>query len=118
MPSETTELEKRSFYEMLWHAANPMTAGCDDPLMNPVMDSRLSGLGWNKVLVCVAEKDVLKYRGWYYKEALSQSGWSGVVEGIETPGEDHVFHLLNPGCDNAAKLMKKLVSFMSEDTKG
>ncbi|XP_030466657.2 probable carboxylesterase 12 [Syzygium oleosum] len=115
LPSETTELEKRSFYEMLWQAANPTTTGCDDPLMNPMMDSRLSGLGWNKILVCVAGKDVLKYRGWYYKEALSQSGWSGVVEGIETPGEDHVFHLLNPGCDNAAKLMKKLVSFVNED---
>lgn len=35
---------------------------------------------------------------------------------METPGEDHVFHLLNPGCDDAVKLMKKLVSFMNEDT--
>ncbi|KAL3730560.1 hypothetical protein ACJRO7_027560 [Eucalyptus globulus] len=104
-----------SFYEMFWQAANPTTTGCD-LLINPMQDMRLSGLDWNKVLVCVAGKNVLKYIGRYYKEALSQSVCSGVVEGMETPGEDHVFHLLNPGCDDAVKLMKKLVSFMNEDT--
>ncbi|XP_030538303.1 probable carboxylesterase 12 [Rhodamnia argentea] len=114
LPSETTDPMKRSFAVMFWHAASPATTGCDDPLINPAMDPRLSGLSWKKVLVCVAGKDMLRHRGWYYKEILSKSGWSGVVEEMESPGEDHDFHLFNPNCDNAVKLMKRLVCFMNE----
>ncbi|KAF7846992.1 hypothetical protein BT93_L3506 [Corymbia citriodora subsp. variegata] len=118
LPSEITEPERRtSVVENLWHAANPTTTGCDDPLINPAMDPRLSGLAFNRILICVAEKDIFRHRGWYYKEVLSERGWSGVVEVMEAPGEDHVFHLTNPGCDNAVKMMKKLVSFMNEVDK-
>ncbi|KAI6677909.1 hypothetical protein NL676_038705 [Syzygium grande] len=115
LPSETTEPEKRAFAERFWLMANPKSAGCDDPLLNPANDLRLSGLGFNRVLICVAEKDILRDRDWHYKELLSESGWGGVVEVMEAPGEDHVFHLFNPSCDNAAKMMKKLASFMNED---
>ncbi|KAI6677915.1 hypothetical protein NL676_038711 [Syzygium grande] len=115
LPLEPTEPEKRSKIRDLWFAAKPTTTGCDDPLMNPATDPRLSGLGVNRVLICVAEQDVLRQRGWYYKEVLSDSGWSGVVEVMEAPGENHVFHLFNPSCDNAVTMMKKLVSFMNED---
>ncbi|KAF8020313.1 hypothetical protein BT93_G0886 [Corymbia citriodora subsp. variegata] len=115
LPSEPTEPGKRSMIRDLWHAAKPTTTGCDDPLMNPATDPRLSGLGVSRVLICVAEKDMLRQRGWYYKEVLSKSGWKGDVEVMEAPGEDHVFHLMNPGCENAAKMMKRLVSFMNDD---
>ncbi|XP_010066040.2 probable carboxylesterase 12 [Eucalyptus grandis] len=115
LPLETTEPEKRSQVRDIWRMVNPTTTGCDDPLVNPATDPRLSGLGVDRILICVAEKDMLRQRGWYYKEVLSKSGWSGVVEVVEAPGEDHVFHLLNPGCENAAKMMKKLVSFMNDD---
>lgn len=114
LPSETTDPKTRSFYEMFWHAASPTTTGCDDPLINPATDPRLSSLFWNRILVCVAGKDVLRYRGWYYKKILIKSRWWGVVEEMESPGEDHVFHLVNPTCENAVKLMKRLVSFMNE----
>ncbi|KAK3420721.1 hypothetical protein EUGRSUZ_J02629, partial [Eucalyptus grandis] len=108
LPLETTEPKKRSLIMDFWHAASPTTTGCDDPLMNPATDPRLSSFNVNRVLICVAEKDMFRQRGWYYKEALSESGWSGVVEVMEAPGEDHIFHLSNPSCDNAAKMMKKL----------
>ncbi|KAI6677907.1 hypothetical protein NL676_038703 [Syzygium grande] len=114
LPSETTEPERRSGAENLWHAANLTTTGCDDPLINPTMDPRLSGLAFNRILICIAEKDIFRHRGLYYKEALGDRGWRGFMEVMETPGEDHVFHLINPSCDNAAKMMKKLVSFVNE----
>lgn len=46
---------------------------------------------------------------------MSESGWRGAVELMEAPEEDHVFHLLNPSCDNDVKMMKKLASLMNED---
>ncbi|KAL3730559.1 hypothetical protein ACJRO7_027559 [Eucalyptus globulus] len=117
LPLETTEPEKRSVVEKLWCAANPTTTACDHPLINPAMDPRLSGLAFNRILICVAEKDIFRQRGWHYKEVLSERGWSGFVEVTEAPGEDHVFHLINPSCDNAVKMMKKLASFMNEEDK-
>ncbi|CDP01319.1 unnamed protein product [Coffea canephora] len=45
----------------------------DDPLLNPIMEPNLSRLGCKKVLIYVAEKDILKDRGWLYKEALEKS---------------------------------------------
>jgi hypothetical protein len=44
---------------------------------------------------------------------LKKSGWSGVVEIVETEGEDHVFHLFNPDCDKAVFMMKQVVSFIN-----
>ncbi|KAL3730553.1 hypothetical protein ACJRO7_027553 [Eucalyptus globulus] len=115
LPLETTEPEKWSKIRDIWHAAKPTTSGLDDPLMNPATDPRLSGFGVSRVLICVAEKDMLRQRAWYYKEVLSKSGWKGDVEVMEAPEEDHVFHLVKPDCENAEKMMKKLVSFMNED---
>jgi len=115
LPLETTEPEKRSLVKRSWNIVKPTNIGCDDPLINPTMDPRLSSLGCNRVLICVAEKDIFRHRGWYYKEVLSKSGWKGVVEVMDAPGEDHVFHLYNPTCDNAVNLMKKMVFFIKED---
>ncbi|KAK4405222.1 2-hydroxyisoflavanone dehydratase [Sesamum angolense] len=61
-----TQLEK------LWLYAYPNSSGLDDPLVNPVMDPTLKRVGCKRVLVYVAEKDVLRVRGWRYKEALER----------------------------------------------
>jgi acetyl esterase/lipase len=53
-------------------------------------------LGCSKVLVAVAEKDLLRDRGLLYCEALKKCGWGGAVETMEAEGEGHVFHLFNP----------------------
>ncbi|KAM5549225.1 putative carboxylesterase 12 [Rosa sericea] len=97
----------------LWRFCYPLTSGSDDPILNPGKDPKLGELGCEKVLVCVAEKDSLKDRGWYYSEVLKKSGWNGVVEVLETKEEQHVFHLINPSCDNAVTMLKKIVSFMN-----
>ncbi|KAK9942154.1 hypothetical protein M0R45_007836 [Rubus argutus] len=76
-------------------------------------DPKLGELGCGKVLVCVAEKDTLKDRGWYYSESLKKSGWNGVVEVLEAKDEQHVFHLFNPNSENAVAMRSKISSFMN-----
>lgn len=91
----------------------PTSSGtAKDPRLNPGVDPELRRLGCGNVLVFVAEKDRLRERGRSYCEALKKSGWVGKVEIVENQGEKHVFHLLNPGCDNAVALMEKTVSFL------
>ncbi|KAI3938132.1 hypothetical protein MKW98_018688 [Papaver atlanticum] len=78
-------------------------------------DPNLSILGCNRVLVCVAPKDLLRYRGLFYGELLRKSGWKGVIETMETEGEGHVFHLFNPSSENAVNMLKRLASFINQD---
>ncbi|POO03094.1 Arylacetamide deacetylase [Trema orientale] len=93
----------------------PTNGGSGDPRLNPGSDPELASLGCEKVLVLVAEKDFLRERGWAYYEAVKKSGWGGKLEIVETEEEGHVFHLHNPTCDKAVALMKKVVSFLSEE---
>lgn len=97
----------------MWKTVCPTTTGSDDPLINPAKDLNLSRLGCKRVLVCVAEKDGLRERGRFYYEELGKSGWSGVLEFMEVKGENHVFHLFDPTCENAKDMMKRLVSFIN-----
>ncbi|KAF5198460.1 2-hydroxyisoflavanone dehydratase [Thalictrum thalictroides] len=113
---EGSGMLKKEMIDKIWFIACPSTTGLDDPHINPVGKEApsLSKLGCNRVLVFVAGKDLLRDRGVLYCETLQKSGWEGVVEIIETEGEDHVFHLLNPTCDKAKSFMNSLVSFMNK----
>ncbi|KAK1560815.1 hypothetical protein Q3G72_031114 [Acer saccharum] len=100
----------------LWRFTCPSsTNGCDDPWINPAFDSNLVSLGCNKVLVFVAEKDFLRARGLYYTEKLKESGWRGDVQIVESKGEDHIFHLINPTSETAEAMLKRIVSFINKD---
>lgn len=110
--SESDKVEYVEKVHNLWRFSCPTTIGSDDPLINPEKDPNLGKLGCKKVLICVAEKDLLRDRGWYYKELLEKIGWGGVVEVIETEDEDHVFHMFKPTCDKAAILLNQIVSFI------
>ncbi|CDO97159.1 unnamed protein product [Coffea canephora] len=110
---ELKNLEMKAYVEVLWHYIHPKSAGADDPLVNPVMEPNLSRLGCKRVLVYVAEKDILKERGWIYKEALEKSEWGGDVEVVEVAGENHVFNLFFPKGENALSLLKKLAAFIN-----
>ncbi|KAL3538890.1 hypothetical protein ACH5RR_002256 [Cinchona calisaya] len=113
---ELANLGMKAFVDGLWHFIYPNTIGLDDPLLNPLVEPlKLSSLGCKRVLVYVAEKDVLKDRGWAYKEALEKSDWGGEVEIVEVVGEDHVFNLFFPRGDNALSLLKKLASFINQN---
>ncbi|KAL5724841.1 hypothetical protein ACHQM5_008052 [Ranunculus cassubicifolius] len=97
----------------LWCDVCPGTIGPDDPRFNPLKDSNLSRIGCKRMFVCVAQDDELRDRGRLYYEELGKCGWDGVVEFMETDGENHVFHLFKPDCEKAKELMKRVVSFLN-----
>lgn len=111
---EAEDVGSKSYVEKLWLFVNPNSSGLDDPLINPEKDPKLCSLGCEKVVVYVAGKDPLRYRGFYYKEALKKSGWQGTVEVVEVKEEQHVFHLFAPTGENAMGMLKKLVAFLNQ----
>ncbi|ONH91517.1 hypothetical protein PRUPE_8G120200 [Prunus persica] len=72
-----------------WAAAHSnLCSGLNDLRVNPGKDLKLEDIGCGKVLVFVAEKDVLRDRAWAYYEALKiVCGWSEVVEIVESEGQ-------------------------------
>ncbi|RLN32812.1 putative carboxylesterase 12 [Panicum miliaceum] len=108
--------EWAAFSEKLWVFACPEAMdGADDPRMNPLAAAApsLRNLPCKRVLVCAAELDLLRPRDRAYYEALAASGWSGTVEWFESKGQEHVFFLFKPGCDEAVTLMDRLVAFFA-----
>lgn len=98
----------------MWDYACPGSGGADDVRLHPMAHPGVfPGLGCDRVLVCVAEKDMLKERGLNYYESLKKSDWNGAVEMFETPGEQHVFHLSHPTRHNAVSLMTRIVDFIN-----
>ncbi|KAJ8763427.1 hypothetical protein K2173_002310 [Erythroxylum novogranatense] len=108
-PKETAMVEK------VWRFTNPDTSGMDDPLINPIADPKFSSLGCSRVLIYVAGNDLFRDRGWLYYEKLSNNGWGGEVEIMESEAEDHCFHLYCD-CDNSKHMLRKLVSFLNDDS--
>ncbi|XP_074287848.1 putative carboxylesterase 1 [Silene latifolia] len=101
--------------DKLYQYLSPSSTGSyDDPMLNPAVDTNLGKLACDKVLVCVAGKDMLKGRGIEYYKALKASGFRGKVELVETQGEGHCFHLLNSSRNNVP-FLKKLASFIRDD---
>ncbi|KAK0579382.1 hypothetical protein LWI29_025490 [Acer saccharum] len=100
-----------------WPLICPSNPDNDDPRVNPVVAGgpSLVGLGCRRALVCVAENDVFKDRGWVYYDALSKCGWMGVAEIIQTDGEDHAFHLHDLQSEKAKDLIGRLAAFFNRD---
>ncbi|KAL2921272.1 putative carboxylesterase 7 [Bienertia sinuspersici] len=99
--------------DKFWALARPSNSmEADHPWINPGNDPCLSSLGCNHVLVLIAQNDLLRGRGLYYKEVLEKSGWQGTVEVVESIGEDHTFHLAKPFADNTFQLIEKVVAFL------
>lgn len=98
-----------------WLFVCPSDKGCDDPFINPFADGApdVAGLACEKLLVIVAEKDILRDRGKLYYERLVNSDWPGKAEIMEVEGEDHVFHIFDPTTQKARSLMKCLASFIN-----
>ncbi|WVZ65217.1 hypothetical protein U9M48_014619 [Paspalum notatum var. saurae] len=101
---------------MMWASACPGAAdGADDPRFNPIAPGapELERIGCERVLVCTAEKDWLATRGRAYYEAVVASAWPGDAAWLESKGEEHVFFLLKPECENAKQLMDRVVAFIA-----
>ncbi|MBA0612909.1 hypothetical protein Godav_013455 [Gossypium davidsonii] len=115
--SEALNQDGKAVLDRLWPFLCPANPDNNDPRVNPISTDgpSLVGLGCRRVLVCVAEKDVLRDRGWRYYEALGRSGWMGVVEIMETDGEGHGFHLNDLDCEKAKGLITRLAAFYNRD---
>ncbi|CAA2995042.1 2-hydroxyisoflavanone dehydratase-like [Olea europaea subsp. europaea] len=101
----------------VWSCAYPSApGGIDNPMINPFSEDApsLTGLECSKVLVCLAEKDLMTPRGILYAETLKKSGWSGEVQLVVVDGEDHCFHVMDPHTEKAKDLIKQLASFISQ----
>ena len=107
----------RDYVDRVWPFICPSNPDNDDPRVNPVVEGApsLVGLGCKRVLVCVAEHDVMKDRGWLYYEALGRSGWKGVVEIFETQGEHHGFHCYDLENEKSKQLIQRLAAFYKTD---
>ncbi|KAJ4701786.1 Alpha/beta hydrolase-3 [Melia azedarach] len=115
--SEAANPEAKAATDRLWPFVCPSNPDNDDPRVNPLAADApsLVGLGCSRVLICVAEKDVLKDRGWLYYQELGRCGWIGVVEITETDGENHAFHIYDLQAEKARDLIKRLAAFFNRD---
>ncbi|KAI4305702.1 hypothetical protein L6164_029053 [Bauhinia variegata] len=113
---EITDTARKQMVDKWWDFVCPSDKGNDDPLINPFVEEApsLEGLACNRVLVIVAEKDILRDRGQLYHEKLVNGGWKGNLKFFETMGEDHVFHIFDPDCEKASILFKRLASFINQ----
>ncbi|KAG2409095.1 hypothetical protein LR48_Vigan01g148600 [Vigna angularis] len=114
--SESQKPEHLAAVDNLWRFICPTSTGSDDPLINPATDPNLAKLACRRVMIFVAENDLMRDRGWYYKESVEKCGWQGVAEVMEAKGENHVFHLFNPDSDNAVSLLSRFVSFINHSS--
>jgi hypothetical protein len=73
----------------------------------------LQKLACQKLLVCSADLDYARPRAATYCEAVKASGWRGTVEWLESVGEEHVFFINKPECDESLKLMDRVVAFLA-----
>ncbi|XP_062233284.1 tuliposide A-converting enzyme 1, chloroplastic-like [Phragmites australis] len=108
------ELEERIHREWRFMTGSP-DARVDDPRICPTAAAApsLALLPTERVLVAVAGEDFLAPKGRAYYSALLASGWRGEAELVDTPGEDHVFHLRQPGTVSALKLMDRVAAFIA-----
>lgn len=111
--------EIRGFMDRTWRYVVSETSGLDDPRVNPFVDEAArkasAAIPCQRVLVCVAEKDVLlKERAlWYYRE-LKASGYAGEMELFEQEGVDHAYHFSALESEKAIELQERLVSFVKK----
>ncbi|TVU14332.1 hypothetical protein EJB05_37795, partial [Eragrostis curvula] len=102
----------------LWEYVCPDAAdGVDDPRMNPTAPG-LENLACEKVMVCVAEGDHLRWRGKAYAaDAAARAKANGsepsTVEMFESMGVGHVFYLLDPDMDEARELLSRIAGFVN-----
>ncbi|GFY95940.1 alpha/beta-Hydrolases superfamily protein [Actinidia rufa] len=115
--SEAQDPVRKAMVDGWWRFVCLSDRGNDDPLINPVADGApsLSGLACDRVIICVAGKDILRDRGRLYYESLVKSEWLGKAEIVEIEGEDHVFHIMDPNCEKALYMMECLASFINQE---
>ncbi|CAL5068125.1 unnamed protein product [Urochloa decumbens] len=114
-PRGSTQKMQKGLWEFVCPGA---VGGEDDPRMNPTAPAApgLENLACEKVMVCVAEGDVLRWRGKAYAEAVEKAkGHEVRVEVFESEGVGHVFYLLEPAAEKAKELLNRIAVFVSDE---
>lgn len=96
LPSElvSESFLKPDLSDKLWRTATAGRATNDDPRINPA-DADMASLRCRRVLVALAEKDLVRERGWLFAARMrDEYGWGANVTVVETVGKDHAFHLV------------------------
>ncbi|KAL6655440.1 hypothetical protein ACP70R_006266 [Stipagrostis hirtigluma subsp. patula] len=103
VPSEENDPAMAEKVVAMWRMVCPGTTGVDDPWINPLAAGAagMEALACGRVLVYLAEKDVVRDWGRAYGEGLRASGWAGEVEVLEVSGQGHCFHLVDFACPDA-----------------
>ncbi|WVZ65226.1 hypothetical protein U9M48_014628 [Paspalum notatum var. saurae] len=113
--SEETDPAMADSVAVMWRVVCPGTSGVDDPWINPLAADApgLERLACARVLVCLAEKDVVRDRGRDYADALRASRWAGEVDVLEVKGQGHCFHLVDFACDDAVAQDDAIARFVN-----
>ncbi|KAI4368328.1 hypothetical protein MLD38_016897 [Melastoma candidum] len=74
-------------------------------------------VGCERLLIGVAEEDLLLDRGIQYYNAVKESGWKGEAELVIVPGEDHAFHIVQYQKESAAVMIKRMATFLTGRNK-
>ncbi|KAI5656224.1 hypothetical protein M9H77_25017 [Catharanthus roseus] len=109
---------RKSMVDNWWKFVCPSNKGCDDPLINPFVNGLncLENLACDRIIIFVAENDILSERGRiYYESLVNVRHWKGKAEIVETQGEDHIFHVFNPTTEKARHLIKRSALFLNQD---
>lgn len=111
--TENRDANFRADMKRIWLYLCPGTIGLDDPRINPLAKTApsLAALGCKRVLVTVAELDLLWNRGMHYYEKIKSSGWGGEAKLINVPGEEHDFHIFHPETKASMAFTKRLAAF-------
>jgi len=98
--------------DALWSIVLPPGEDKDHPFSNPVgpRSPDLSTLVYERMVVFVAEKDLLRDRDILYYGGLKKAGKDADL--VMTEGEGHVFHLINPKSENAYLMLKRISDFI------
>ncbi|KAF8703279.1 hypothetical protein HU200_032071 [Digitaria exilis] len=115
-PVEKRAMDAQGRKKHLWEFVCPDAVdGVDDFRMNPMAPGApgLERLACEKVMVCVAEGDHLKWRGKAYAEAVARKCPEAVVELFESEGVGHAFHLLDPEREETRCLIGRIAAFVS-----
>ncbi|KAG0452793.1 hypothetical protein HPP92_025457 [Vanilla planifolia] len=115
--SESADPTFRSHINKIWQLTCPDTTGPDDPRLNPFTDEAksLKELGCDRLLVTIAEKDLMRNRGRAYYDKVKESGWTGEAELHEMPDAEHVFHLFHPDTEKADEQIRLFVDFFNKE---
>jgi acetyl esterase/lipase len=110
---EPTDAVVRGGIDRVWDVACGGELGLDHPYINPMASpEEWKQLGCGRVLVTTAELCWFVERARAYAEGIKACGWDGELEFHETKGDGHVYFLLKPECDNAAREIAIVADFV------